>query len=191
MSKQRQYHNPQTMHLSQKGRAVSAFVHLPFRQSPARTDKLVDATVKRIDFSRPRAPSGAPLYTLRCRLSATSSASLPRHNKQINVRPACTNDVRAMADLTARAFCEQDDLLNYLQAKLGPSFSSLLELIEVIYVRISISEIAMQLKKRVGVADNLAHIALVAEHTETGKLLWTFRRSTTFKIHPSIIPFLF
>lgn len=96
-----------------------------------------------------------------------------------------------MADLTARAFCEQDDLLIYLQSKLGPSFSSLLELIEILYVRISISDIAMQLEKRVGVAENLAHIALVAEHTETGKLLCISRRPSIYNMHLSIVPFLF
>lgn len=179
------------MHLSQKGGAVPAFVRVPLRQSPARTNKLVDATVKRIDFFRSRAPSAAPLYNLRCRILTTNSANLPRHQKQINVRSACTNDVSAMADLTARAFCEQDDLLTYLQSKLGPSFSNVLKLIEILYVRISISDIAMQLEKRVGVAENLAHIALVAEHTETGKLLWIFRRPTIYTMHLSTVPFLF
>lgn len=78
-------------------------------------------------------------------------------------------DIANMARVTARAFCEQDELLVFLKSRTGRQFSPFLHLVESCFEMISEQEVAAQLRKRVGSNKRAAHVVLLAEQADTGE----------------------
>lgn len=87
----------------------------------------------------------------------------------MTVRLAKKADIPAISQVTARAFCEQDENLVMLQAKFGQRFKLFTNTVTFLYQEFSARDVAAQLQKRVGGRLKTVHVVLVAEQKSTGK----------------------
>lgn len=87
------------------------------------------------------------------------------------VRFGKEDDIEEIASVTASAFCAQDELLIYLQKLANRRWWPMVMMISRIFERITAKDVSMQLKKRICNDRNDAHIVLVAEHVESGRLI--------------------
>lgn len=102
-------------------------------------------------------------------LTATANQPPAFANDDVRIRMACQADIAKMARVTARAFCEQDEMIIFIQTKLGQRFSPMSRTIVSIFETLFEKEAAIQLHKRVG-KNQRAHIVLLAEKPKSGTL---------------------
>lgn len=91
--------------------------------------------------------------------------------EDVRVRFARKEDIDEMSMVTARAFCAQDALLLRLRKLAGTRWRPFVLAISRIFEQLSAKEVSLQLRRRVGGNRQAAHMVLVAEHVDTGRLV--------------------
>lgn len=91
--------------------------------------------------------------------------------EDVRIRFARQEDVEEMAMVTAKAFCAQDALLIRLRKMAGRRWRPFAVAISRAFEEISAKEVSLQLRRRVGGNRKAAHLVLVAEHVDTGRVI--------------------
>lgn len=91
--------------------------------------------------------------------------------EDVRIRFARKEDVDEMAMVTAKAFSAQDALLLRLRELVGGRWRPFIMTITRLFEEISAKEVSLQLRRRVGGNRQAAHLVLVAEHVDTGRIV--------------------
>lgn len=144
-------------------RTRAGFIAAPAPRFHRPSSRLSLRTVSRPSLDWSRSHFRRPFIT--CQLDSSTGNY---DASDIRVRIAKVRDIAAISEVTARAFCEQDEYLIMLRTKMA-RFKSFVDSVSHLYQFLSARDIATQLRTRLGPGKQAVHIVLVAEQPSSGK----------------------